>query len=443
MPRLIGPGFLMVFTAAMLFVSGGQALANHVECGDVITQDTKLDSDLIDCPGDGLEIGADNVTLDLNGHTVDGDGDARPGLGCDTGIRNGGFDNCSRQDAGHGGVTIRNGTVREFAHGVQVIIADHNSLLHLRLYDNSGFGGIVTYLMSNGRIQGNRALDNNSAGIAVYEPQGRTTIAGNVLGRNTGYGIELAGGVAGDRFEGNVAFGNSADGFFLFSARNLSIRGNRSFANRGTGMSFVDGASENYIEGNRVWHNDGAGIGMNEGAQRNRVERNAVFRNLSGGITLGEGEDNRMVGNRILQNGGLGGIVISAESRRNTVASNLLRGNSGDGIFLDILYEDAGGMLIAGNHSTQNGADGIHVSQEMTDPDTHIQVSDLRGNRTDRNGDDGIDVRSDKVALVANIAMSNFDLGIDAVAGVLDGGGNRAFGNGDPLQCVNIACRRK
>ena len=137
----------------MLLVSGGQALANHVECGDVITQDTKLDSDLIDCPGDGLEIGADNVTLDLNGHTVDGDGDARPGLGCDTGIRNGGFDNCSRQDAGHGGVTIRNGTVREFAHGVQVIIADHNSLLHLRLYDNSGFGGIVTYLMSNGRIK--------------------------------------------------------------------------------------------------------------------------------------------------------------------------------------------------------------------------------------------------------------------------------------------------
>ena len=32
------------------------------------------------------------------------------------------------------------------------------------------------------------------------------------------------------------------------------------------------------------------------------------------------------------------------------------------------------------------------------------------------------------------------DLGIEAVFGVIDGGGNRARGNGDPRQCVNIFC---
>ena len=41
-------------------------------CGDVITQDTTLDSDLIDCPGDGVVIGASGITLDLAGHTIDG-----------------------------------------------------------------------------------------------------------------------------------------------------------------------------------------------------------------------------------------------------------------------------------------------------------------------------------------------------------------------------------
>ena len=305
--------------------------------------------------------------------------------------------------------------------------------------------------MSNGRIQDNHALDNNSVGIAVYEPQGRTTITGNVIGRNSGFGIKLAGSAAGDRLEDNVAFGNGI-GLFLFSTRNLSIRRNRSFANRGTGISLVDGASENSIEGNRVWDNGSTGIDMSEGAQGNRVERNIISRNAptastsdnwSGGITLGESEDNRIAENRIVENGGLGGIVISGESRRNAVASNLLRSNSGHGIFIEILYEDAGGMVIAGNRSVTNGVDGIHFGREMMDPDTHIQVSELRGNRTDRNGDDGIDVRSDKVALVANRASSNFDLGIEAIAGVLDGGGNRAFGNGNPLQCVNIACRRK
>ena len=73
MPRFLG--LVVGALAVMLFaLQGGQAFAAHVTCGDVITQDTTLDSDLIDCPGDGLVIGADGVTLDLGGHTVDGTG---------------------------------------------------------------------------------------------------------------------------------------------------------------------------------------------------------------------------------------------------------------------------------------------------------------------------------------------------------------------------------
>jgi hypothetical protein len=36
--------------------------------------------------------------------------------------------------------------------------------------------------------------------------------------------------------------------------------------------------------------------------------------------------------------------------------------------------------------------------------------------------------------------VHNGDLGIEAVAGVADGGGNKARGNGSPAQCTNIAC---
>ena len=42
-------------------------------CGDVITTDTVLHKDLIDCPDNGLVIGADGVTVDLNGHSISGD----------------------------------------------------------------------------------------------------------------------------------------------------------------------------------------------------------------------------------------------------------------------------------------------------------------------------------------------------------------------------------
>jgi hypothetical protein len=50
-------------------------------------------------------------------------------------------------------------------------------------------------------------------------------------------------------------------------------------------------------------------------------------------------------------------------------------------------------------------------------------------------------VDSAATTLTRNTANRNHDLGIEAVPGVTDGGGNRARGNGNPLQCTNIDCR--
>jgi hypothetical protein len=40
----------------------------------LITTDTRLSRDLNNCPADGVIIGASRVTLDLDGHTIDGVG---------------------------------------------------------------------------------------------------------------------------------------------------------------------------------------------------------------------------------------------------------------------------------------------------------------------------------------------------------------------------------
>jgi hypothetical protein len=55
--------------------------------------------------------------------------------------------------------------------------------------------------------------------------------------------------------------------------------------------------------------------------------------------------------------------------------------------------------------------------------------------------DDGIRVDSPSVTLTRNTANNNGDFGIEAVSDVIVGGGNRAFGNGNPLQCLNIFCK--
>jgi hypothetical protein len=54
--------------------------------------------------------------------------------------------------------------------------------------------------------------------------------------------------------------------------------------------------------------------------------------------------------------------------------------------------------------------------------------------------DDGLDVKSRSTRLTKNRAERNGDLGIEAVKGVIDGGGNRASGNGDARQCLHVKC---
>ena len=57
------------------------------------------------------------------------------------------------------------------------------------------------------------------------------------------------------------------------------------------------------------------------------------------------------------------------------------------------------------------------------------------------NLDDGIDVDVSGNRLTRNTANDNGDLGIEAVPATIDGRGNRARGNGNPLECVGVRCR--
>jgi parallel beta-helix repeat protein len=64
----------------------------------------------------------------------------------------------------------------------------------------------------------------------------------------------------------------------------------------------------------------------------------------------------------------------------------------------------------------------------------------LLSNTASGSADNGISVDEPTTTLTANRAFRNADFGIKAVTGVVDGGGNRAWGNGNPLQCLNVQC---
>ena len=129
--RMVG---LSLIVAATLFVgvgsASGRASGSQPSCGETITVDTKLVGDLVNCPNNGIVIGADNITLDLNGHIIDGDNaefsECPSDEVCDIGI----------VDFDHQGVTIKGGGVREFTFGVFVVGASDSRDSRLILKDH-------------------------------------------------------------------------------------------------------------------------------------------------------------------------------------------------------------------------------------------------------------------------------------------------------------------
>ena len=103
--------------------SSSSASSSPLTCGDVVTANTVLHADLTDCPDNGLVIGADGVTVDLNGHRITGDNtlneECAPDAVCDVGIDN---------SRGYADLVVRDGSIRDFAVGILLFRASGNRL---------------------------------------------------------------------------------------------------------------------------------------------------------------------------------------------------------------------------------------------------------------------------------------------------------------------------
>jgi large repetitive protein len=368
--------------------------AKPVHCGDTITADTTLHHDLVDCPNNGIRIGADNVTLDLNGHTIDGDGKPFAACGrretCDSGVVAEGPDN----------VTVKHGTVREFSFiglnlGGAGPPAHPNRGRHTRVLDVSAVNDEVFPI---GLYECVRCLVKNSAGI------------------------------------GSTAHDSS--GLILLYSHEVRVLHNSFLRNRGHGI-FGFKTSDILIRGNLLSRNP-AGIAFEESNNRNEVRRNRFVRD-SIGLDLGDAKGSVVARNRfshmIRRSGHYKGRAITVCcANHNLIARNSIRDTDGTAIALG----DFGGVgnVVRGNRIHGAGNDGVHVFGKKKPKHTLLKRNHVFGSK-----DDGIEADAPTTKLTRNEARRNGELGIAAVPGVIDGGGNRASGNGDPRQCTNIVCR--
>lgn len=88
----------------------------------MVTEDTTLTGDVGPCAGHGIVVAADDVTLDLNGHTV-------------SGIKRE-MEQAGVLLDGVNGTTVRNGTVQGFDAGVAIEGGSGNTVTRLSVQNN-------------------------------------------------------------------------------------------------------------------------------------------------------------------------------------------------------------------------------------------------------------------------------------------------------------------
>ena len=108
-------GKSLLLGTLVLVLSCAPAFAGGASFGDTVTGNVKLTCDLQGA-GNGLIVGADNITIDLNGYVLEGDG---TGIGIDI--------------SNHQKVTIKNGTITNFGECVYAELADKLKLKNLTL----------------------------------------------------------------------------------------------------------------------------------------------------------------------------------------------------------------------------------------------------------------------------------------------------------------------
>ena len=275
-------GSVATLAVTIAIACPAQAPATHVRCGDVITTDTTLDSDLLGCTGGGLRILASGVTLDLGGHRVEG-----------SHVEFGVSANASR-------VTVRNGAVGHFqsavalASGSDLVVSDvtvydsHDGLRmadvdrvlvdHVTARGNDGSG--ITFAVSRGVTMSNSFVHDNAGGFGGVGLES-SAIVGNRIERNTFYGIRWA-TVTATLFDGNV------------------VRDNGEF-----GIGLEEGSTGNRVTRNRVSGTDGEGIALAEDSGANTLDRNRSDYNTGRGFAiLGAGAT--LIRNTARRNGALG-----------------------------------------------------------------------------------------------------------------------------------------
>lgn len=299
-----------------------------VSCGETITEDKILGSDL-SCSGTAIIIGADNIVLDCNGHTITGDGFSGSGLLLSLRI----------------GVTVKNCNVNNFESGI-VLTDSSNNILENNNASNNDYVGIAIQYSSYENTLTSNIANNNFHGFELSEitlgnftsniANGNTysgfsisgqfnTFTANTANNNDHYGFYISGIF--NTLTSNVAENNGYNGFTIDECSDNTLSGNMANYNEYGFVLFS--AGDNVLTSNTALNNE-YGITLS-GSNEITIESNTITDNTISGIIVAYSNRNNITNNEVSSNGA--GIVVE-HSTYNYLANNNVNSNTGHGITL-------------------------------------------------------------------------------------------------------------
>jgi parallel beta-helix repeat protein len=242
---LAGSGGLV---AGMILAVPGIASAGALTCGSTITTNTKLTANL-NCTkytsGPAITIGADDVTLNLNGHKILGPGDSAGTEGIADG---------SSTQAGYNFVTVENGSLSNFLYDVYFYGTSSSALLtgatvhKITTTDNS----LQTSTSVFGEYLTGASISDLSSSDASYavdlEDSEDSTVSGNQV--NSPYNGLYDDGGAGNTFSGNTLTNVSDDALYLNGAAGDVVETNTFTASPAAVGIYDDDVTDVTITGN-------------------------------------------------------------------------------------------------------------------------------------------------------------------------------------------------
>ena len=341
-----------------------------IPCGTVISEDTDLIDDVLNCMGIGLIIGADDITFDGKGYTISGVAGSTFGIylnnKTNVNIKNSNIRNYyigifadNAENA-----NISNNNLESNFIGLRLLNSHQNEILKNNIRSNTLYG-VQLLSSSNNKINDN-TLEDNNLGLYFFDSESYyNEIKGNLVNGDLYYHFvsDMVGGIFENKvlnaFDvsnlGKVSLINCSN----FILKNLTLENNELGA--GLFLYISDNNSLNITASNNVY-----GIRL-ESSYNNDIEVNAaqnyygIFLNLSSG--------NEIINSNTSNNHY--GIYLAASSGNNL--TNIHAEDNYNGILLS--YSNQNNLTIIKAYSNVNG-----IFLEDNSSENSLSSLDIRSN---------------------------------------------------------------